>query len=590
MSDNEILLSAPNSSSSNKITLEVIDIFPPADELLVDNNKYTLYIPTTNEEYSITDLVNKETNIEIPSDKKSFNLQLLKNKNLMCHTNFLLSKGNQWITFKEKNKKNNLAIDLIDCIKLKFNIIKDKNNLNNNKKLANFFSEKKFEKIDKKFDKLDEKKFSRTIAIPKKNIAKIRSNFNNNKEKISSKHKHNKSYENLNYGNIFDDDNGNIIKKKINSKNEKTPKNKNKLRLNNSTVSGIGLNKKILGTDKNFLIKNLDNNFIDVANNKKKTNINNKNNNNNNNSNNKTLKNKSASMKEIEINNKYIETLKNDNEFYDNILDKFFDKYFHSLVEEDEEKTDISNSNIIINDINLNENNNNINNISNNNYDIDNSKFLQLKDDFNLLYTEDYLSNVQNDTLRLELELMIDKTFEIIKNYHQEINKIKKEKKRNFVILNNINFFFQNLNKKNFKFNQFRENEQIKKNNLNVILKNFSVENLNCLDIQKKEFVLFKNLLPKKILEKKSLLKEICIKIVQKNHKFFDDSSRFKNWIKNNVIINNNNNNTNHNNNVNNNKNKTIKKNLSTNSTHKKTNKDSIKSNINNNNKKIKKK
>ena len=582
MSDNEILLSAPNSSSANKITLEVIDIFPPADELLVDNNKYTIYIPTTNEEYSITDLVNKETNIEIPSDKKSFNLQLLKNKNLMCHTNFLLSKGNQWITFKEKNKKNNLAIDLIDCIKLKFNIIKDKNNLNNNnKKLANFFSEKKFEKIDKKFDKLDEKKFSRTIAIPKKNIAKIRSNFNN-KEKIS-KHKHNKSYENINYGNIFDDDSGNIIKKKINSKNEKTPKNKNKLRLNNSTVSGIGLNKKILGTDKNFIVKNLDNNFIDVSNNKKKT-TNNKNNNNNNN---KTLKNKSASMKEIEI-NKYIDTLKNDNEFYDNILDKFFDKYFHSLVEEDEEKTDISNSNIIINDINLNNNNENNNNISNNNYDIDNSKFLQLKDDFYLLYTEDYLSNVQNDTLRLELELMIDKTFEIVKNYHQEINKIKKEKKRNFIILNNINFFFQNLNKKNFKFNQFRENEQIKKNNLNVILKNFSVENLNCLDIQKKEFVLFKNLLPKKILEKKSLLKEICIKIVQKNHKFFDDSSRFKNWIKNNVVINNNNN-TNHNNNVNN-KNKTIKKNLSTNSTHKKTNKDSIKSNINNNNKKIKKK
>ena len=582
MSDNEILLSAPNSSSANKITLEVIDIFPPADELLVDNNKYTIYIPTTNEEYSITDLVNKETNIEIPSDKKSFNLQLLKNKNLMCHTNFLLSKGNQWITFKEKNKKNNLAIDLIDFIKLKFNIIKDKNNLNNNnKKLANFFSEKKFEKIDKKFDKLDEKKFSRTIAIPKKNIAKIRSNFNN-KEKIS-KHKHNKSYENINYGNIFDDDSGNIIKKKINSKNEKTPKNKNKLRLNNSTVSGIGLNKKILGTDKNFIVKNLDNNFIDVSNNKKKT-TNNKNNNNNNN---KTLKNKSASMKEIEI-NKYIDTLKNDNEFYDNILDKFFDKYFHSLVEEDEEKTDISNSNIIINDINLNNNNENNNNISNNNYDIDNSKFLQLKDDFYLLYTEDYLSNVQNDTLRLELELMIDKTFEIIKNYHQEINKIKKEKKRNFIILNNINFFFQNLNKKNFKFNQFRENEQIKKNNLNVILKNFSVENLNCLDIQKKEFVLFKNLLPKKILEKKSLLKEICIKIVQKNHKFFDDSSRFKNWIKNNVVINNNNN-TNHNNNVNN-KNKTIKKNLSTNSTHKKTNKDSIKSNINNNNKKIKKK
>ncbi len=583
MSDNEILLSAPNSSSANKITLEVIDIFPPADELLVDNNKYTIYIPTTNEEYSITDLVNKETNIEIPSDKKSFNLQLLKNKNLMCHTNFLLSKGNQWITFKEKNKKNNLAIDLIDCIKLKFNIIKDKNNLNNNnKKLANFFSEKKFEKIDKKFDKLDEKKFSRTIAIPKKNIAKIRSNFNN-KEKIS-KHKHNKSYENINYGNIFDDDSGNIIKKKINSKNEKTPKNKNKLRLNNSTVSGIGLNKKILGTDKNFIVKNLDNNFIDVSNNKKKT-TNNKTNNNNNN--NKTLKNKSASMKEIEI-NKYIDTLKNDNEFYDNILDKFFDKYFHSLVEEDEEKTDISNSNIIINDINLNNNNENNNNISNNNYDIDNSKFLQLKDDFYLLYTEDYLSNVQNDTLRLELELMIDKTFEIVKNYHQEINKIKKEKKRNFIILNNINFFFQNLNKKNFKFNQFRENEQIKKNNLNVILKNFSVENLNCLDIQKKEFVLFKNLLPKKILEKKSLLKEICIKIVQKNHKFFDDSSRFKNWIKNNVVINNNNN-TNHNNNVNN-KNKTIKKNLSTNSTHKKTNKDSIKSNINNNNKKIKKK
>ena len=566
MSD-EILLSAPNSSSANKTTLEVIDIFPPADELLVDNNKYTIFIPSTNEEYSITNLVNKETNIEIPSDKKSFNLQLLKNKNLMCQTNFLLSKGNQWVTFKEKNKKSNTAIDLIDCIKLKFNVIKDNSNIN--KKLANFFSEKKFEKIDKKLDKVDEKKFSKTIAIPKKNIPKIHSKDFNHKEKISSKHKHNKSYENLNYGNIFDDDNVNILKKKINSKNEKTPKNKNKLRLNNSTVTGLSLNKKILGT----VVKNLDNNFNDVTN-KKKTNT-------NKNNSSKTLKNKSASMKEIEI-NKYVETLKNDNEFYDNILDKFFEKYFHSLVEEDEEKTDISTSNIIINDINLNNNENH--NISTNNYDIDNSKFLQLKDDFNLLYTEDYLSNVQNDTLRLELELMIDKTFEIIKNYHNEINKIKKEKKRNFVILNNINFFFQNLNKKNFKFNQFRENEQIKKNNLNIILKNFSVENLNCLDIQKKEFVLFKNLLPKKILEKKTLLKEICVKIVQKHHKFFDDSTRFKNWIKNNVVITNN---TNHNNNANN-KNKTIKKNSSTNSTHKKTNKEALKSNINN--KKLKKK
>ena len=566
MSD-EILLSAPNSSSANKTTLEVIDIFPPADELLVDNNKYTIFIPSTNEEYSITNLVNKETNIEIPSDKKSFNLQLLKNKNLMCQTNFLLSKGNQWVTFKEKNKKSNTAIDLIDCIKLKFNVIKDNSNIN--KKLANFFSEKKFEKIDKKLDKVDEKKFPKTIAIPKKNIPKIHSKDFNHKEKISSKHKHNKSYENLNYGNIFDDDNVNILKKKINSKNEKTPKNKNKLRLNNSTVTGLSLNKKILGT----VVKNLDNNFNDVTN-KKKTNT-------NKNNSSKTLKNKSASMKEIEI-NKYVETLKNDNEFYDNILDKFFEKYFHSLVEEDEEKTDISTSNIIINDINLNNNENH--NISTNNYDIDNSKFLQLKDDFNLLYTEDYLSNVQNDTLRLELELMIDKTFEIIKNYHNEINKIKKEKKRNFVILNNINFFFQNLNKKNFKFNQFRENEQIKKNNLNIILKNFSVENLNCLDIQKKEFVLFKNLLPKKILEKKTLLKEICVKIVQKHHKFFDDSTRFKNWIKNNVVITNN---TNHNNNANN-KNKTIKKNSSTNSTHKKTNKEALKSNINN--KKLKKK
>ena len=262
MSD-EILLSAPNSSSANKTTLEVIDIFPPADELLVDNNKYTIFIPSTNEEYSITNLVNKETNIEIPSDKKSFNLQLLKNKNLMCQTNFLLSKGNQWVTFKEKNKKSNTAIDLIDCIKLKFNVIKDNSNIN--KKLANFFSEKKFEKIDKKLDKVDEKKFPKTIAIPKKNIPKIHSKDFNHKEKISSKHKHNKSYENLNYGNIFDDDNVNILKKKINSKNEKTPKNKNKLRLNNSTVTGLSLNKKILGT----VVKNLDNNFNDVTNKKK---------------------------------------------------------------------------------------------------------------------------------------------------------------------------------------------------------------------------------------------------------------------------------------------------------------------------------
>ena len=44
----------------------------------------------------------------------------------------------------------------------------------------------------------------------------------------------------------------------------------------------------------------------------------------------------------------------------------------------------------------------------------DTDTFGQIKNDFNLLYTDEYITMIPDDLLKLELELLIEKMFEIV--------------------------------------------------------------------------------------------------------------------------------------------------------------------------------
>ena len=65
----------------------------------------------------------------------------------------------------------------------------------------------------------------------------------------------------------------------------------------------------------------------------------------------------------------------------------------------------------------------------------DNNNFYKLKEDFILLYNDNYVRNVQEDLLKLEIELFVEKMTGLISAYHYEINDRKLENK---LIENNL--------------------------------------------------------------------------------------------------------------------------------------------------------
>jgi hypothetical protein len=85
----------------------------------------------------------------------------------------------------------------------------------------------------------------------------------------------------------------------------------------------------------------------------------------------------------------------------------------------------------------------------NNFYDIDdnimNNSFENNKNDFNIMYTEDYSKTIPNDMLILEIKLFFEKIIELQKSYHKELNNIlynyflnKKEYSNNISKFNDI--------------------------------------------------------------------------------------------------------------------------------------------------------
>ena len=140
------------------------------------------------------------------------------------------------------------------------------------------------------------------------------------------------------------------------------------------------------------------------------------------------------------------------------------------------------NNNILINE----DKNISINNFKEEEDDIDliDSNYTKLKEDFNLLYNLDYISKINEDLLKLELELFIEKMSELFSAYHTQmdekileheiINKEYKANLGNYLLYNKLKdklaFLKKKLNReKNIKKRkQYNENVKTNKNEIDI--------------------------------------------------------------------------------------------------------------------------
>ena len=148
---------------------------------------------------------------------------------------------------------------------------------------------------------------------------------------------------------------------------------------------------------------------------------------------------------------------------------------------------------LVINYNDINDINNNIlinedKNISNNDYneeenDLLDNNFTKLKEDFNLLYNLEYISKINEDLFKLELELFIEKMSELFSAYHTQMDKkileheiINREYKTNFgnyLLYNKLKdklaFIKKKINKEKNNFNERKQYNENVKTNINEI-------------------------------------------------------------------------------------------------------------------------
>ena len=138
----------------------------------------------------------------------------------------------------------------------------------------------------------------------------------------------------------------------------------------------------------------------------------------------------------------------------------------------------------------------------------ENENFERIKEDFLLLYNDNYMNNIQEDLLKLEIELFIEKMTELIQYYHNEYNNKIIEKE---IIQNNYK-----LNSKRYK-NLNKLTRKLEINKIDYEIKNFNKKKKqknNNMNLNKTEIEMFKIIFnDKKDITDKNMLKNILNKI-----------------------------------------------------------------------------
>ena len=502
---------------------------------------------------------------------------------LSIGSKILTNKGNKKINLESSSKENNIEKPKFSWIRGNNNIIN--NTFSNNYKLDENISNKKniFDDIknnveEKKLRRMKTKKsYSKIkdddLAIRLNKIIhkgeenklnltqRIRKNTNSNGN-LDFSNKENKHYGNLifkNFGTNKSQKNTLIIKNRLlNNSNKKAEiknitneynnkKNETELSINNFNNSNNN-DVKITKKRKNHYKIERSHDDIEKVKAEKGSMTNRRNKDaikpqiNNTNTNSKTpdmTRNNKKSIKYINSNN-YKNTIECEKKTFNEDRDVnkhsyIFNNISSEIYSENEE------NNQILDDLSNNSNN-------------ENENFPKLKEDFILLYNENYIKNVQEDLLKLEIELFVEKMTELISTYHLEINEKKQQNKNLEMNLKENSTKYLKLCKLYFKLNLIKKN--YKKKNLRLLKNRTKIKEINNKDFEtnKNEINLFKLIFSNKkneneksksyTIHKKEKLKNIINFLLtkRKNKTILKKNDLYKKWCEMNEIndINNN--------------------------------------------------
>ena len=178
--------------------------------------------------------------------------------------------------------------------------------------------------------------------------------------------------------------------------------------------------------------------------------------------------------------------------------------------------------------------NSNVSEQHNDNITLENDNFNKLKEDFLLLYNNDYVKNIKEDLLNLEIELFVEKTTELTREYHFQLfdKLLEYQIERNKCNINLSNY--TQINKLYNKLQSIKLNKEIKKKNINENNKFFIKQNNNIFNTNKNEINLYNILLNynsnNKIENKKKLKNILNIILNKKNikNKIIDNNKHSK--------------------------------------------------------------
>ena len=110
-------------NNSSPIKILILDLFPSYSELNPKDEEILIIFEGLNFFFNLKDLLSTHNKIELVNyNQSSIIVSLIKSNNIIASGNINLKYGEQWVTMNSENKKRpnmNLALCLIDCIKLK---------------------------------------------------------------------------------------------------------------------------------------------------------------------------------------------------------------------------------------------------------------------------------------------------------------------------------------------------------------------------------------------------------------------------------------------------------------------------------------
>ena len=121
-------------------------------------------------------------------------------------------------------------------------------------------------------------------------------------------------------------------------------------------------------------------------------------------------------------------------------------------------------------------------------------KFHNVKNDFEILYTNKYSQTVREDLLKLEVQLVIEKLFKIQSEYHSALNKLRQEYHTLKNDFKQSAFKYFKINKQYLNLQQQKEKIQFI-NSLNMFVNNHKIKNdKEIMQIHFKECALWKKI------------------------------------------------------------------------------------------------